>query len=96
MKSLKQLLLASMTSIGLTLWAPGAVAKADIETLMIEQCSSCHGNEVYTRPDRRVSNLMQLEKQLHRCNHVIAEKMDANTVTDLMDYLNKRYYKFKQ
>ncbi len=70
-------------------------AKADVETLLVEQCSSCHGNEVYTRPNRRVNNLMDLEKQLHRCNHVIAEKMDINTVTEVMDYLNKRYYKFK-
>ena len=72
-----------------------AAAKADVETILVEQCSSCHGNEVYTRPDRRVKNLMDLEKQLHRCNHVIAEKMDIQTVTELMDYLNKRYYKFK-
>ena len=70
-------------------------AKTDVETLMIEQCSSCHGDEVYTRPDRRVNNLLELEKQLHRCNHVIAEKMDIHTVTDVMDYLNKKYYKFK-
>ena len=70
-------------------------AKADVETILIEQCSSCHGNEVYTRPNRRVKNLMDLEKQLHRCNHVIAEKMDNRTVTELMDYLNARYYKFK-
>lgn len=72
-----------------------ASAKADVETLLVEQCSSCHGNEVYTRPNRRVNNLMDLEKQLHRCNHVIAEKMDNNTVTEVMDFLNKRYYKFK-
>ena len=72
-----------------------AAAKADVETILVEQCSSCHGSEVYTRPNRRVKNLMDLEKQLHRCNHVIAEKMDVQTVTDLMDYLNKRYYKFK-
>ena len=70
-------------------------AKADVETLLVEQCSSCHGNEVYTRANRRVNNLMELEKQLHRCNHVISEKMDINTVTEVMDYLNQRYYKFK-
>ena len=69
-------------------------AKTDVETLLVEQCSSCHGNEVYTRPNRRVNNLLELEKQLHRCNHVIAEKMDIHTVTDVMDYLNKKYYKF--
>ena len=72
-----------------------AAAKTDVETLLVEQCSSCHGDEVYTRPNRRVKNLMDLEKQLHRCNHVISEKMDINTVTEVMDYLNNRYYKFK-
>lgn len=73
-----------------------AVMAVDVETLMVEQCSSCHGTEVYTRPDRRVTNLLELEKQLHRCNHVISEKMDINTVTEVMDYLNAKYYKFKQ
>lgn len=71
-------------------------AKTDVETLLVEQCSSCHGDEVYTRSNRRVHNLLELEKQLHRCNHVIAEKMDIHTVTDVMDYLNQKYYKFKQ
>ena len=47
------------------------LANNDIERLINQQCSSCHGNEVYTRPDRKVKNLVQLEKQLQRCNHVI-------------------------
>lgn len=71
-------------------------AKVDVEELLIDQCSSCHGTEVYTRDNRRVNNLMELEKQLHRCNHVISEKMSTHTVTEVMDYLNKHYYKFKQ
>jgi hypothetical protein len=71
------------------------IAAADVETLLVEQCSSCHGNEVYTRQDRKVKNLHELEKQLYRCNHVIGDKMDNNTVTEVMDYLNRKFYKFK-
>jgi hypothetical protein len=70
------------------------MASKGIEGLIDRQCMSCHGNEVYTRSDRKVKNLVQLEKQLHRCNHVIGEKMDIDTVTQLTDYLNNKYYKF--
>ena len=68
----------------------------DVAGLLVDQCSSCHGEEVYTRKDRRVNNLFELEKQLHRCNHAVGSQWDINTVTAVMDYLNKRYYKFKE
>lgn len=71
-----------------------ALANKGIERLIERQCMSCHGNEIYTSPKRKVKNLLQLEKQLHRCNHVIGEKMNIDTVTQLMDYLNNKYYKF--
>ena len=71
-----------------------ALANKGIENLIDRQCMSCHGNEIYTSPNRKVKNLLQLEKQLHRCNHVIGEKMNIDTVTQLMDYLNAKYYKF--
>ena len=45
-------------------------------------------------PIARLKTFLQLEKQLHRCNHVIGEKMNIDTVTQLMDYLNAKYYKF--
>ena len=78
----------------LLITSQSALANKNIEGLIDRQCMSCHGNEVYASPNRKVKNLMQLEKQLHRCNHVIAEKMDIGTVTQLMDYLNNNYYKF--
>mgnify|MGYP000921248875 CR=1 FL=1 len=68
----------------------------DVEALLIDQCSSCHGTEVYTRANKRVNNLLQLEKQLYRCNQAINANWDHNTVTAVMDYLNARYYKFKE
>jgi hypothetical protein len=70
------------------------MANKSIEGLVNQQCTSCHGNEIYTSPNRKVKNLVQLEKQLHRCNHVIGNQMDMDTVTRLMNYLNKKYYKF--
>ncbi len=73
-----------------------ATAAVDVEALLVDKCVSCHGNEVYTRADRRVTNMFELEKQLHRCNHAVGSAWDLNTVTEVMDYLNKRYYKFKE
>jgi hypothetical protein len=83
--------------IALPLIAAGMPAAAiDVPGLLVDQCSSCHGSEVYTRKDRRVHNLFELEKQLQRCNHAVGSKWDLNTVTAVMDYLNSKYYKFKE
>jgi len=71
-----------------------AVASKAIEGLVNKQCTSCHGNEIYTSPNRKVKNLVQLEKQLQRCNHVIGNQMDMDTITQLTNYLNRKYYKF--
>ncbi len=71
-----------------------AVANDRMERLLNQQCMSCHGNEIYTSPNRKVKNPVQLEKQLQRCNHVIGGQMDMDTITQLMNYLDKKYYKF--
>jgi len=89
-------LLKTITLTSLLVFAQNSHAATNVETLLKNDCSSCHGDEMYTRPDRRVNNLMQLEKQLHRCNHAIGSQWDINTVTDVMNYLNKSYYKFKE
>jgi len=71
-----------------------ALANQKVERLLNQQCMSCHGNEIYSSPNRKVKSLVQLEKQLQRCNHVIGNQMDMDTITQLMNYLNKKYYKF--
>ncbi len=71
-----------------------ALANQKLEKLLSQQCMSCHSNEIYTSPNRKVKNLVQLEKQLQRCNHVIGQQMDMDTITQLMNYLNNKYYKF--
>lgn len=82
------------TIILLILCSQLAHANQKIERLINQQCMSCHGNEIYSSPNRKVKNLAQLEKQLGRCNHVIGQKMDMDTITQLMNYLNRKYYKF--
>jgi len=68
----------------------------NVETFLANNCSSCHGSEVYTRENRRVKNMEQLEVQMHRCNSAIGVKMDIATEHAVMDYLNKHYYHFKE
>jgi hypothetical protein len=73
-----------------------AQAGIDVESLIKQKCTSCHGDELYTRADRKVTNLFELEKQLHRCNQVVGSNWDLDTVDAVMNYLNKKYYKFKE
>jgi len=89
---MKQLILPAL--ICLLASAPAAANNA--EALVAAKCTSCHGDEIYTRANRRVQNLHQLEKQLYRCTHATGIDWDNKTVSSVMNYLNSRYYKFKE
>lgn len=98
--------LVSLTALPLllALWAPAQAA--DIkkgEQLVNTQCISCHaarfgnnGSEIYTRPDRRVTSLVGLKKQVIRCRDNLGLTWFDEDVDDVVAYLNKQFYKFKE
>ncbi|MEA1890664.1 MAG: hypothetical protein U9N50_12920 [Pseudomonadota bacterium] len=64
-------------------------------------CMSCHtqmtGGKpdlLYTRTDRRVSDLGGLIKQVAGCNKMQKVGLDENAVNDVVKYLNKSFYQF--
>ncbi len=63
--------------------------------LVDKHCQSCHGSEVYTRPDRRVTSLDGLHKQVRRCELALGLTWFDNEIDDVSAYLDQRYYKFK-
>jgi mono/diheme cytochrome c family protein len=87
----------------LAMFAPAQAA--DIkkgEQLVNSQCISCHaarfgnnGSEIYTRPDRRVTSLAGLQKQVIRCRDNLKLTWFDEDVDDVVAFLNARYYKFK-
>lgn len=66
-----------------------------------EQCTTCHaarfgnnGNDIYTRPDRRVTSLPALQKQVNRCKNNLQIVWFDEDVADVVEHLNSTIYKF--
>lgn len=58
------------------------------------KCNQCHGTEVYTRKDRKVTNLAKLEAQVRRCDSNLNTNWFDDEIIDVTAHLNKQYYKF--
>ncbi len=87
---------SKLVAVGFLLIA-GATAQAaefDAADYHSTQCTSCHGTEVYTREDRRVSSLSELQAQVERCDANLATKLFPEDLAALVDHLNDNYYKF--
>jgi len=66
------------------------------KSLVDAHCYHCHQTEVYTRPDRRISNFDQLEAQVRRCELSLGLKWFDDEIQDTSVYLNKEYYHFTE
>lgn len=59
------------------------------------KCNQCHGTEVFTRKDRKVTSLKALEAQVRRCDSNLNTNWFDDEIIDVTAHLNKQYYKFK-
>ncbi len=64
-------------------------------------CVGCHrnmtggdGSVLYTRSQRRVHDLAQLESQVRRCETNLNLKWFEDDILDVTEYLNRQYYHF--
>lgn len=83
--------------LGLTACLPQiqAAGTEKAETLYDENCISCHGPEVYTREDRKVTSLPGLERQVQRCELALGLKWFDEDIADVTGLINERYYHFE-
>ena len=58
------------------------------------QCQKCHGTEVFTREDRQVKNIDELETRVRMCDSQLSVNWFDDEIADVVAYLNKAYYKF--
>ena len=65
------------------------------KALVESNCTKCHDERVYTRPDRRVTTLEGLTKQVTRCERSLGLKWFDDDIADVAAYLNQTYYHFK-
>lgn len=76
--------------------ATQALQAADTGKALVEsKCTSCHGDAVYTRKDRRVTSLQGLRKQVRRCELSLGLKWFDQEIDAVTDHLNKTYYHFE-
>ncbi len=95
MKTLTILLLTSLaSSAALASTDQGAPDPANGEQLVSQNCTRCHDDSVYTRPNRRIKNLPALGKQVRFCKDTIGITWFDDEVNDVIYFLNDKYYHF--
>jgi cytochrome c2 len=68
------------------------------------KCYACHakktgfgnGDMIYTRSDSKVNSLAKLKTMVERCNTELRLDLFPEDEADVVAYLNKQFYKFKQ
>jgi len=58
-------------------------------------CMSCHNDSVYTRKDRRITDLDGLREQMNACGHMGNITLSKQQVDNLVKFLDEKYYHFK-
>ncbi len=59
-----------------------------------DNCTRCHDSAVYTRPDKRVTTLPKLGKQVRFCKDNLGITWFDDEVNDVVTFLNNNYYHF--
>ncbi|MGD2020564.1 MAG: cytochrome c [Thiohalocapsa sp.] len=80
----------------LTAVSAGAAEGGDAHALIEKNCTSCHGSEMYTRPDRKIDSFSALETQVEACNTNLDTGMFPEEVKAVATLLNEEYYKFEE
>lgn len=84
----------------LSLLSSSAIAKGDAdngETLFNKaDCQRCHSNDIFTKEDRKVTNLKALEEKVNICDSQLSVNWFDDEVDDVVAYLNRDFYKFEE
>ena len=91
---LPRLALVTLCLLALILPILASAEDTDIDELYQFNCTSCHGAEVYTRSDRKVTSPEALERQVRRCESTLSLKWFDDDIVAMAHYLNTHYYKF--
>jgi hypothetical protein len=65
------------------------------KTLNDKNCIACHGSELYTRPDRRVTSRNKLTAQVRLCEQSLKLHWFDEEIESVAEYLNKEFYQFQ-
>ncbi len=80
----------------IAIFSTGIQAATPAAKLHQQSCTSCHGSEVYTRPNHRIQGKPQLLKQVRRCTMAAGAKWFDDEIKSVADYLDSHYYHFSK
>lgn len=66
---------------------------ADPHALHEQNCVKCHGTEIYTRSDRKVTSYEGLGRQVRRCETALGLRWFDEEIAAVTGYLNREYYR---
>jgi hypothetical protein len=73
-----------------------AAAEFDASSYHDAKCMTCHGTEVYTRENRRITSMAALETQVARCDANLGAQLFPEDLALLVEHLNTSFYKFSK
>ncbi|MGE5153142.1 MAG: cytochrome c [Bdellovibrio bacteriovorus] len=73
--------------------ASGEEAAVDPHALHQQNCLKCHGTEIYTRPDRKVTSYEGLGRQVRRCETALGLRWFDEDIAAVTGYLNRDFYR---
>jgi cytochrome c553 len=90
----------TMTICGLLLvnsvYADGNASKGK-KIYSASECVRCHQtNKMFTRGDRKVNSLPELNSQVRRCDAQLSTNLFDDEIEDVVAYLNQAHYKFSE
>jgi cytochrome c553 len=100
---LLKLALTLFTLFGAHWSAHAAPDMANGKKIDQEKCYACHakktgfgnGDMIYTRSDRKATDLNKLKSMVARCNTELRLDLFPEDEADVVAFLNKQFYKFK-
>lgn len=72
----------------------GETGDFDAKSFVNGKCLGCHGPEMFTRSQRRVNSLKELETQIRMCDANLGTTLFDDDIKAVVNYLNDEYYKF--
>ena len=91
---------------GLLLMSAGLVSAGDMEKpdeitafdrgeeLHDQECTGCHGDDYYTRSNRKIKSFESLRTHVQRCATNLNKQWWPKEIEDVAIYLNEQYYLF--
>lgn len=84
----------AMLAAGLSLPLAVTAETPDGHALYQENCTSCHGSEVFTRDDRKITSMDTLASQVRLCEQNLGLTWFDDEIDSVVTLLNQEYYHF--